>query len=83
MSLGHGSGIVDSFDADVGLGQVLDERGARWLFHCTAIADGSRVIDVGAAVEFEIRSGGPGRWEAFSVSKLPVYSETQPRIAQT
>ncbi len=71
MSFGSHRGVVDSFDADVGLGQVVDQSGSRWLFHCTAIADGSRHIDVGAAVTFDLRSGGPGRWEAFDLSDLP------------
>lgn len=70
MSLGNRRGTVESFDADVGFGHVIDDRGDRWLFHCTMIADGTRTIDEGATVGFELAPGGPGRWEAFSVSSL-------------
>ena len=49
---------------DVGLGTVRDEDGREWPFHCTQIADGSRTIDVGAPVVFEVGPGAPGRWEA-------------------
>ena len=69
MSLGARTGVVADFDADVGLGHVVDDRGDRWQFHCTAIADGTRTIDVGVAVRFDVRSGGPGRWEAFAVAR--------------
>lgn len=68
MSLGTRTGVVADFDADVGLGHVVDDGGDRWQFHCTAIADGTRAIDVGTAVSFDVRSGGPGRWEAFAVT---------------
>lgn len=68
MGFGNHRGVVRQFDADVGLGEVEDETGARWLFHCTAIADGTRNIEVGTAVDFELRSGGPGHWEAFALS---------------
>ena len=61
-------GTVADFDAEVGLGHVVDSDGERWLFHCTEVADGTRVIDAGAAVSFEVRPGGPGRWEAFAVN---------------
>lgn len=67
LSFGSRSGTVDRFDADVGLGWVVDEQGGEWLFHCTAIADGTRNIEVGAEVDFVVREGGPGRWEAFSI----------------
>jgi cold shock CspA family protein len=65
---GTRSGRIDSFDAEVGLGHVIDDDGVRWLFHCTSIADGTRLIAVGTPVRFEVRSGGPGRWEAFAVT---------------
>ena len=67
MSLGPGRGVVDSFDADVGLGVIVDDEGRRWPFHCTVIADGSRTIDPGTDVHFERSWGGPGRWEANAV----------------
>lgn len=59
--------VVVAFDAHVGLGRVRTEDGAEVLFHCAEIADGSRSIEVGAAVTCEIREKF-GRPEAFSVS---------------
>ena len=46
------SGSVDSFDKDVGLGEVRGEDGRLYPFHCTEIADGSRDIAVGTEVSF-------------------------------
>ncbi len=60
-------GTVLDFDADVGLGHVEASTGERYQFHCTAITDGTRVIDVGRSVGFVVAAGGPGRWEAVSV----------------
>lgn len=57
-------GTIDSFDADAGLGVVVDAAGRRHGFHCTAITDGSRTIDPGRIVAVEIGPGGPGGWEA-------------------
>lgn len=48
-------GTVTSFDDYVGLGEVRTAAGDRFLFHCVEIADGSRTIDVGAEVEFDLR----------------------------
>ena len=60
-------GTVLDFDVDVGLGHVESTAGERFEFHCTAIADGTRAIDVGRRVGFVVGPGGPGRWEALSV----------------
>ncbi len=68
MSLGSAQGVVEEFDAEVGLGTVVDSDGVRWPFHCTAIADGTRTIEVGTEVRFERSWGGPGRWEATAVT---------------
>lgn len=57
-------GTVEAFDVEAGHGTVRDEDGHDWFFHCTAIADGSRRIDTGTAVDFEIVAGQPGVWEA-------------------
>jgi cold shock CspA family protein len=56
-------GVVIEFDEHRCLGTVVagDER---YPFHCTAIADGSRTIEVGAEVHFEVAPGLMGRWEA-------------------
>ena len=58
-------GRVDSFDDPEGYGTVTsaDPEGT-WFFHCTAIADGTRSIEVGAEVVFEVVPGRLGRFEA-------------------
>ena len=63
-------GTVSTFDEAAGLGTVVDADSRSWTFHCTRISDGSRSIDVGAGVMFQIGPGAPGRWEATSVVKL-------------
>ena len=63
-------GRVASFDAHVGLGEVEGEDGRRYGFHCTQIADGSRTIDIGADVTFEVVPGHLGRWEAARIATL-------------
>ncbi len=63
-------GTVTAFDAEAGLGEVAAENGDRFAFHCTAIVDGSRVIDVGRRVGFLVGAGGPGRWEALQVAPV-------------
>jgi hypothetical protein len=45
-------GSVTSFDARRGLGEITDTEGRVWPFHCAVIADGTRLIEVGAAVSF-------------------------------
>ncbi len=46
------TGEVVEFDTHVGLGTIADDTGQRYLFHCIEIADGTREIEVGAAVTF-------------------------------
>lgn len=65
-SLGTRSGTVSDFDHDRGLGVVSTES-VDYPFHCTAIVDGSRTIEVGTAVVFEVVAGRQGRWEASRV----------------
>ena len=48
------SGTVTSFDAHRGLGEVTDDSGTAWPFHCVSISDGFRDIAVGTAVTFDI-----------------------------
>ena len=57
-------GRVAEFDPERGLGVVVDDTGRALPFHCTAIADGSRQIDVGTAVAFNVAPGHLGRYEA-------------------
>ncbi len=63
-------GTIADFDEHRGVGTVESSDGRRLLFHCTAIADGSRSIDVGARVVFQVTAGHGGHWEATSVTKL-------------
>ena len=58
------TGVVTAFDEPVGLGTVTTAAGEEHPFHCTAIADGTRTIEAGTAVDFEVVPGGLGRWEA-------------------
>ena len=58
------TGRVSAFDDDRGLGVVTGDDGAEITFHCTAIADGSRTIEVGASVSYLTRPRHLGRWEA-------------------
>jgi cold shock CspA family protein len=58
------SGVVDEFDDPRGLGTVLGDDGRRYGFHCTAVADGSRSIEVGARITFVLAAGHLGRLEA-------------------
>jgi cold shock CspA family protein len=57
-------GTVTSFNEARGLGAVTATDGRVFSFHCTAIADGTRTIVVGTAVEFEVVAGHLGTWEA-------------------
>lgn len=56
-------GRVHTFDPDRGLGDIVDDDGRRFPFHCTEIADGTRRIEVGAAVRF-VELPKLGRYEA-------------------
>jgi cold shock CspA family protein len=58
------TGVVTEFDDPAGFGTVTADDGVEHFFHCTAIADGSRTIEVGARVAFEVVPGRLGRWEA-------------------
>ena len=61
------NGVVVAFNEGRGLGEIEDEDGRRYPFHCTQIADGTRTIPVGAKVEFTVVPGLPGRWEATAI----------------
>ena len=63
-------GTVADFDAHVGLGTVRAEDGRELEFHCTQLLDGTRDVEVGAAVRFEVVAGHLGKWEAARVEKL-------------
>jgi cold shock CspA family protein len=62
-------GRVRTFDERRGLGEIESDDGATIPFHCTAIANGTRRIAPGTAVEFDVVAGLPGRWEAAAIEK--------------
>ena len=55
------------FNMVFGNTEITAADGATYPFHSTVIADGSRTIAVGTAVEFEVTAGHLGRWEASEV----------------
>jgi cold shock CspA family protein len=61
-------GTVDRFDPASGLGEITGADGETYPFHATVIADGTRTIGVGSAVEFSVIAGHLGRWEASAVT---------------
>ena len=62
------TGTVVSFDAHRGTGVVVEGSGEEFPFHCTAIADGTREIEPGTRVHFEV-TPGLGRWEASAIER--------------
>jgi len=60
-------GTVTAFDEHRGIGEIAADDGATYGFHCTAIVDGTRTIEIGAAVEFMVVPGHLGRWEAAAI----------------
>lgn len=69
MSESRDSGTVSSFDERRGLGEITDDAGQVWPFHCAEISDGSRHIAVGQQVSF-ITKFHVARVEAFEVTPL-------------
>jgi cold shock CspA family protein len=62
------TGTVTAFDERRGLGEITADDGIVYPFHCTRIADGSRTIALGAAVDFEVVAGHLGRLEAAAIT---------------
>jgi len=60
------NGVVVAFDDASGLGEVEADGGRRIPFHCVGIADGTRTIAVGTAVEFGLLPK-LGRYEATDI----------------
>ena len=77
-SAGPQHGRVASFDPSRGLGEVLADDGSAFGFHATAIADGSRSIEVGTAVTFTVAPGHRGRYEARSLASAGDRSHHRP-----
>ena len=63
------TGRVTEWDEHGGFGTIEAADGRSFFFHCTQISDGSRTIEVGATVRFDIIAGRLGRWEAARVEK--------------
>ncbi len=61
-------GRVASFDERRGLGTIDTSEGTTYPFHCTALLDGTRSVDEGRAVTFDVRAAGMGRWEATRIA---------------
>lgn len=70
VPLSDGKGVIASFDDERGIGVVRRDDGTKYPFHCTAIADGTRSITVGAEVSFSVAPGRMGRWEAVALSAV-------------
>lgn len=62
-------GRVTAFDGTTGIGTVEDDCGAGFLFHCLEIADGTRAIEPGTDVVFDVLSK-LGAGEAVEIVKL-------------
>lgn len=61
-------GVVSTFDERVGLGTVVGVDGTEYVFHCIEIADGSRTIEPGTDVGFDVLAK-LGRWEASNLRR--------------
>jgi CspA family cold shock protein len=61
-------GVVSEFDEAAGLGTVTGDDGAVYGFHCTQIADGTRTIEVGTRVCFDVVPWHQGCYEAVALS---------------
>jgi cold shock CspA family protein len=59
-------GRVRAFDEEAGLGSITGADGHEYPFHCIEIADGSRTIDIGTDVSFDVLAKF-GRWEAANI----------------
>ena len=56
-------GSVTEFDESRGLGEITDEHGTVFAFHCVEISDGTRSIAIGTPVHFDVFAK-LGRYEA-------------------
>ncbi len=68
-TMGTKTGRVTAFDDERGLGEITADDGELHHFHCTGIADGTRTIEVGTPVRFDIIPGRLGRWEAWEITE--------------
>ena len=68
-------GHVTEFDEARGLGTITADDGRTYPFHCTQITDGTRQIDAGQVVRFELLPK-LGRYEAGTIDKLSAGTAT-------
>lgn len=59
-------GVVSEFDGAVGLGLIISTDGSSHTFHVIEVADGSRFVDVGVDVAFDLLPKF-GRYEAANI----------------
>ncbi len=67
---GTATGTVIEFDEHRGLGVIAGVDGTHYPFHCTQISDGSRTIEAGTEVAFEIVAGALGKREASAIARV-------------
>ncbi|MDQ1397150.1 MAG: cold shock protein [Acidimicrobiaceae bacterium] len=72
-------GTVVEFDEAKGFGAVRTDDGVELFFHCTQIAGGSRTIDPGTSVTFDVVAGHLGRYEAEAIRPHPEAQDEQIR----
>ncbi|CAB4371004.1 MAG: cold-shock protein [Actinobacteria bacterium] len=70
VPLSDGRGVVASFDDPRGIGVIRRDDGTDYPFHCTAITNGTRTIEVGTAVSFSVAPGRMGHWEAIAITTV-------------
>jgi CspA family cold shock protein len=61
-------GVITAFGDEIGLGTIAGSDGVEYPFHCIEIADGSRTIELGLEVSFDVLAK-LGRWEAANVRR--------------
>lgn len=61
-------GVVSSFDESTGIGTISGTDGTEHPFHCIEIADGTRTIETGTEVSFDLLAK-LGRWEAGNICR--------------
>jgi len=61
-------GVVSAFDESAGLGTISGVDRVEYPFHCIEITDGSRTIDPGTEVSFDLLAKF-GRWEAANIRR--------------
>jgi CspA family cold shock protein len=61
-------GVVSVFDESVGLGTIVGDDRVEYSFHCIEIADGTRTIEPGTDVSFDLLAK-LGHWEASNIRR--------------